>query len=84
LFIYFRPLFIGKYLFQLFQTTIVNRHFLQEHVVNKPDSTKGQKALALRNRFVFNKKQISNLVCTRRFWNNLHRVRSKSEDWKAK
>jgi hypothetical protein len=27
---------------------------------------------------------ISNLVCTRRFWNNRHQVRSKSNDWKAK
>jgi hypothetical protein len=78
LFIYFRPIFIGKYLFQLFQTAIVNRYFLQDHVVDKPDSTKGQKALALRNRFV------SNLVCTRCFWSNLHHVRSRSEDWKAK
>jgi hypothetical protein len=27
---------------------------------------------------------ISNLVRTTRFWNNLHQVRLKSKDWKAK
>jgi hypothetical protein len=27
---------------------------------------------------------MSNLVHTTRFWNNLHQVRSKSKDWKAK
>jgi len=27
---------------------------------------------------------ISNSVCTTRFWNNLHQVRSKSKCWKAK
>jgi hypothetical protein len=27
---------------------------------------------------------ISNVVLTRRFWNNLHQVRSKSKDLKAK
>jgi len=27
---------------------------------------------------------LSNLVCTTRFWNKLHQVRSKSKDWKAK
>jgi len=30
------------------------------------------------------KTDISNLVRTTRFWNNLHQVRSKSKDWKAK
>ena len=27
--------------------------------------------------------QISNLLCTKGFWNNLHQVRPKSKDWKA-
>jgi len=26
---------------------------------------------------------ISHLVCTTRFWNNLHQVHSRSTDWKA-
>ena len=30
------------------------------------------------------KTQISNLVHTTRLWNNLHQIRSKSKDWKAK
>jgi hypothetical protein len=30
------------------------------------------------------KTYISNLVRATRFWNNLHQVRSKSKDWKAK
>ena len=30
------------------------------------------------------KMQISNLVCSTRFWNNIHQVRSKSKYWKAK
>jgi len=27
---------------------------------------------------------MSNLVRTTRFWNNLHQIRSKPKDWKAK
>ena len=30
------------------------------------------------------KTYIYNLLCTTRFWNNLHQVTSKSKDWKAK
>jgi len=36
------------------------------------------------NVFIIIKTKISNLVRTTRFWNNLHQVRSKSKDWKAK
>jgi len=34
--------------------------------------------------FSFNKNVISNVVHTKRFWNNLYQVRSKSKDCKTK
>jgi len=34
--------------------------------------------------FSFNKNVISNVVYTKRFWNNLHQIRSKSKGCKTK